>query len=249
MGQISGALTVGQDLWSSSPTPLVKVGSLGLDEYGNKYRYVKNGAVALVTGNLLQEPAEDTQFDNMATTAHAIGVSAVVVTLGSTATTANMLDEGTFQVSYGTGIGQLFRILSHTVASGAATCTFTLDRPLKIALDTTSKITVRKNPYNGVIQSPITTHTGGVVGVALYAMSASTSTVPVYGWIQSGGESTVLFDTGTDTSNGVTGIGPSLAVAGSVKPQTGGEGGVVIGFARQITSTDTYQGIAHLTID
>jgi hypothetical protein len=218
---------------------------LGVDKFGNRYRYVKNGLAALVSGNLLQEPVESTDWDNMAVPAAvAIGQTTVGVTLGSTATTADLLKDGHFFVSYGTGIGQSFRILSHEVAIAAAACNFVIDRPLKIALDTTSKITVRKNPYNGVIQYPITTQTGGAVGVALYAM-----TISYYGWIQSGGECPVLFDTGTNTSNGISGIGPSSAVAGSVKPQTGAEGGIVIGFARDVVSTDSYMGMAHLQID
>jgi len=236
-----------QDVWQESANPQHVVGQLAVDQYGNRYRYVKNGSSALTTGNLLQEPVEDTAFDNMATQAAVtINDTDVSVTLGGTAVTANLFDGGILHVSYGTGIGQIRRIVKHTVmATTTGTCTFTVDHPIKIALTTaSSKVSVRKNPYLGVIAYPITTQTGGAVGVALYALTAS-----YYGWIQSGGEATVLFDTGTNTSNGVTGLGPSSAVAGSVKPQTGAEGGIVIGFARDVVSTDSYQGIAHLTID
>lgn len=235
-----------QDLYTESSVAQHAIGELMLSTLGNKYRYVRNGSSsALVTGNLLQEPAESTDWDNMAVPAiEAIGQTEITVTLGSTATTANLLDGGHLFISYSTGIGQSFRILSHEVKAAAASCVFTIDRPLKIALATTSKVTVRKNPYNGVIAYPDTTQTGGAVGVALYAMSIS-----YYGWIQSGGDCPCLFDTGTNTSNGITGVGPSAAVAGSVKPASGAEGEIIIGFARDVVSTDSYMGLVHLQID
>jgi len=237
-----------QDLFTESQYAQHKVGELYISPEGDKYRYVKNGAsAALVTGNLLQEPAEDTNFRSMAVSGTpAIGDDEISVTLGGTAVTAGLFANGHLYVESSTGIGQHFRIVSHDVQSSTSgVCTFKVDRPLKIALvDATSQVTVRKNPYNGVIQYPITTQTGGAVGVALYAMTAS-----YYGWIQSGGDCPCLFDTGTNTSNGVTGVGPSAAVAGSVKPQSGGEGGIVIGFAREVVSVDSTMGLVHLQID
>lgn len=245
MANLAGATLIGQDLYEESSTALHRVGQLGVDTFGNRYRYVKNGAVALTTGNLLQEPAEDTQFNNMAVPAiEAIGQTEITVTNGTTAVTANMFDGGLLFVSYSTGIGQTFRILSHTTGASGASITYTIDRPLKIALATTSKVTVRKNPYNGVIQSPVTTQTGGPVGVALYAM-----TISYYGWIQSGGLCSVLADTGTNFASTLGGVSPSVAVAGTVKPQDGSEGEAVIGVARNVSSTDSYMLAAHLFLD
>jgi hypothetical protein len=247
MGNLSGAtLIAAQDLWTESSVAQHKLGQLGVDTYGNRYRYVKAGGSALVTGNLLQEPAEDTNFRSMAVnTAAAIGTDEISVTLGGTAVTAGMFDDGLLCVESSTGIGQLFRIKSHTVqTSTTGSCTFTVDRKIKIALTTSSQVSVRKNPYNGVIQYPVTTQTGGAVGIALYAMTAS-----YYGWIQSGGDAVALFDTGTNSSNGASGIGPSSAVAGSVKPQTGAEGGIVIGYSREVASVDSTMSFVHLTID
>lgn len=248
MGNLSGATMIAsQDLWTQSSVAQHKLGQLGVDTYGNRYRYVKNGGTALTTGVLLQEPAEDTNFRSMAVnTAAAIGTYDIAVTLGGTAVTANLFKDGLLVVESSTGIGQLFRIVSHTVqTSTTGSCTFTVDRPLKIALTTSSQVSVRKNPYNGVIEYPITTQTGGVVGVALYAMTAS-----YYGWIQSGGDCAALFDTGTNTSNGVTGIVPSAAVAGSVKPAAETDASpIYIGYSREVASVDSTMCFVHLTID
>lgn len=226
----------GEDLYNETSYATTKVGSRGMDSFGNVYRYIYNGGVALTTGNLLQEPAEDTQFNNMAVPAiEAIGQTVLTVTNGTTAVTANMFDGGQLFVSYSTGIGQNFRILSHTTGASGESIDYTVDRPLKIALATTSKITVRKNKYNGVIQTPATTSTGGPVGVALYA-----NTINYYGWIQSGGDTACLADTGTNFANDLRGVSVSLAVAGCVKPNDGTEGTDIIGYANNVTSTDSY---------
>lgn len=236
-----------QSLYDESATQEMQVGTLGVDQKGNRYRYVKNGLAALVAGNLLQEPVEDTNFRSMVVqAAAAIGADEVSVTLGGTAVTANLFDEGYLWVESSTGIGQRFNIVSHTVqTSTTGTLTVQLDRPLKVALTTSSQVTIRKNPYRGVIQYPVTTQTGGAVGVALYAMTAS-----YFGWIQSGGFTNVLFDTGSNTANEIGGIVPSAAVAGSVKVAAETDASPsYIGFAREVASVDSTIGAVHLTID
>jgi len=235
-----------QDLYTETTVPQHKLGELYISPHGDKFRYARAGAT-LVTGNLLQERAEVTNFRSMnVAAAAAIGDEEITVDLGGTAVTANQFSDGLIYVESSTGIGQQFRITGHDIQTGTTSeCTFQLDRPLKIALVLdTSQVTVRNNPYNEVIQYPITTQTGGAVGVALYAM-----TDEYYGWIQTGGDVAMLWDTGTDSSNGVSGVGPSSAVAGSIKPQTGGEGGIVIGYSREVASADSTMGLIHLTID
>lgn len=235
------------DLYDEFASAQHEIGELYVDRYGDSFRYVKAGTVALVSGNLLQEPVENTNFRSMVVdTVAAIGDTVISVTLGGTAVTAGLFNDGILFIESSTGIGQQFRIVSHEVQSTTTgSCNFTVDHPLKIALATSSQVTVRKNPYNGVIQYPVTTQTGGAVGVALYAMTLS-----YYGWIKSGGDCPVLFDTGTNTSNEVTGLVPSAAVAGSVKPAAETDASpIYIGFAREVVSVDSTMGLAHLTID
>ena len=75
-------------------------------------------------------------------------------------------------------------------------------------------------------------------------------TAAYYGWIQSGGDCAALFDDGTNTSNGVTGIVPSASVAGSVKPAAETDASSAwIGWSREVASTDSTMGFVHLTID
>jgi hypothetical protein len=239
--------TINQGLYEESSVQNHRLGELFINEKGNKYRYVKAGGSALVAGELLQEPAEVTNFRSMvcAETA-AIGATSILVTLGGTAVTANLFDEGVLIVESSTGIGQMFNIVSHTVqTSTTGTVRFYLDRPLLVGVTvTSSQITVRKNPYKGVIEYPVTTQTGGAVGFALYAMQAS-----YFGWIQSGGDAVVLWDTGTNSANGASAIAPSAAVAGSVAPVLDAVGSIVLGYSREVVSVDSTVGLAHVTID
>lgn len=235
-----------QDIFAQGTTsPYNKVGSLSVDVWGNRYRYVKVGGSALVAGNLLQEPAEDTQFVSMAVPAIvAIGATSITVTNGTTAVVANDHKDGLLTISTSTGIGQSFHITGNTAGVSGAAVTYNLDRPLLVALVTSSKVSVRANPYDGVIQYPVTTQTGGAVGFARIA-----NTLGTYGYIQSGGDTPVLFDTGTNTGNGTSGIAPSAAVAGSVAPVLDAVGAITLGFSRQIASVDSTVSIAHISID
>jgi len=243
---MSISLITAQDVFAQGTTSAYsKLGSLSVDVWGNRYRYVKAGAAALVAGNLLQEAAEDTQFVSMAVPAAvAIGATSITVTNGTTTVAANDFNSGLLTISTSTGLGQSFHIVSHTTGTSGASITYNIDRPLLVALTTSSKVSVRKNPYDGVIQYPVTTQTGGAVGFARIA-----NTLGTHGYIQSGGDTPVLFDTGTNTSNGATGIAPSAAVAGSVAPVLDAVGAITLGFSRQIASVDSTVSIAHIVID
>lgn len=243
---MSISIITAADVFAQGTTsPYAKVGQLSVDVYGNRYRYIKAGASALVAGNLLQEPAEDTQFVSQAVPATvAIGATSITVTNGTTTVVANEYRDGLLTISTSTGIGQSFHIIGNTANTSGLPVTYYIDRPLLVALSTSSKVSIRKNPYDGVIQYPVTTQTGGAVGFARIANTAAT-----YGYIQSGGDTPVLFDNGTNTSNGVTGIAPSAAVAGSVAPVLDAVGAITLGFSRQVASVDSTVSIAHINID
>lgn len=248
MNGLSGA-TILTDiaLYTTSATAPagLKLGALALDQFGNRYRLAKNGGSALATAKLLQEPAEDTQFVSMAVPAAvAINSTQVTVTNGTTTVTAGMFKDGFLTISTSTGIGGRYRILEHTTGASGVAITYTIDRGLAIALDTNSKVSVRKNAYDGVIVYPATTQTGGAVGFSLTAVPADH-----YTWIQSGGDTAVTFDTGTNASNGATAIAPSAAVAGGVAPVLDAVGAIVLGFSRQVASVDSTASIAHINID
>jgi hypothetical protein len=204
---VSDIASVG--LYQSETNPSTTLGQLVTDGYGRKFRYVQAGAVALVVGNLLQSPARDVQFTGLTVTAaSAIGSNSLALTNGTTATTADMFKGGEAVVSESTGIGQVFKIAGNTVAANGAALTVTLEDNVRVALSTSSKVTLHLNDYRGVIVSP-TTRTGKTVGVAIYPIPAAS-----YGWIQTGGPSAALSDS-TVAAVG-EGLSPSTSTAGCV---------------------------------
>ncbi len=201
-----------QELYSSQATPAADIGMLGYDAQGNRYRYVLNGATALVAGNVIQSSARDTQFTRMAVSAAAaIGAREISITNGTTATTLDQFAGGTVTVAASTGIGQVFTITGNTVAANGAALTVYISEPVRVALTTSSKVTLHMNDHKGVVVSP-TTRTGKTVGVAIYPIVASE-----YGWIQSGGSASALSDA-TVAALG-EGLSPSTTTAGCVTKQ------------------------------
>lgn len=204
------ALITGTDFYSEETNPSTNIGALAWTDDGRAFRYVLAGASALVAGDLQQTQAEDTNFNQMAVqAAAAVGVKEISITLGSTATTANLFDGGILTIDTAPGLGQVFTILSHEVKDAAATCKFTVLEPVMVALTTSSKATVRANPFKKVIIFP-TTSTGMPVGGAIKAITAAK-----YGWIQSHGMGGALSDA-TVTANDAQGLAPSAGTAGAV---------------------------------
>lgn len=174
--------------YTESTTPKHELGTLGYSRDGRKFRYCKAGGVALVAGNVIQSPAEVTAQESIAVASNAaIGATKVTVTTGATVT-ADAYAGGFMVVTNTPGNGTYYKIKKHPATSGAASCVITLYQPLIVALTSAaSKVDLVFDPYNGVIQNPATSNTGGVVGVALKALSASS-----YGWIQTGGICSLL---------------------------------------------------------
>ena len=194
---------------------------------GRELVLVQNGGTALVSGVLVQGPVSiGANHTGLAVTGSAtvnpIGATAVTVTMGGTLATVNQYQGGYAVVSAGTGIGQTLKIASHPAATSSGTCVLTLEDPLSVALDTTSKISLTLNPYgsqngadvttSGVVVCP-TTLTGRVIGATLYPIPASTSTVPTYGFIVTKGLTAILNDANTAIGLDVM---PSTNTAGAV---------------------------------
>lgn len=202
------------------------LGELVVSDDGRSYRYVKAGGTALVAGELVQSPVEDTNDQSVLMAAASVGATSVT-TADSITVTANQYAGGYLITTGegGTGNGISYRIKSHPAAT-AATCTFTLEDPVQVAISAATQVDLVANPYNGVIQMP-TTPTGAVLGVAANDVTASQ-----YGWIQVGGVAAVK----NDASGAIT-VGnlvtASQTTAGCVNAAAGGstEAHPIVGIA------------------
>lgn len=210
---------------------------------GRDFVLVQNAGTALASGKLVQGPAIHANHQNMATSTAAIGATQVTVTLGNTAATANQYAGGYLIFNAGTGAGQTFKVASHPSASASATLVVTLEDKLSVAsLSSDTKSCLSLPTYGssngtdfrteGVIICPANNAlTGPVIGVTIYPIAATSTTVLSYGLIQIKGVCAVLNDSttaiGLDVMPGaVAGSVATFAVATSSRVGTASQAGV-----------------------
>jgi hypothetical protein len=209
---------VGQPLFSSSATQVHELGFKAT--YGGRvFRYAKAGEL-LVTGNALQSAVEDVDHDDIACRATAIGATSLLITAGAS---GGALDENEYAEGYAVidttaGLGFTYGIKGHAAIAALANGELLLNdgESVQVALNTSSKITLVKNPFKGVIQLPATTLTGRIAGGCVYPIASGE-----FGWIQTGGLGAALIS-GTP-GNGqpitVSGTGGALAVHSAELPE------------------------------
>ncbi len=244
MANLSQSAGIGWiDLYTSDTTVPsgYSLGQLNFGADGKAFRYALAGASNLVLSNLVQGPAIDTQFDDMAVpTTVAVNTAAgaaVTVTNGTTAVTANQFVGGTAVAS----TGEEYTITGHGTATSGSALALYLDKPLRTAwTGSSTTVTLRRSPWSGVIQAP-TTLTAVQAGVAVYALPLAT-----YGWIQTKGVASVL----SDNSIGAVGsaLSNSAATAGDVGVFVAGTGRSLVGHAMRALSSAKYIP-AYLSID
>lgn len=236
MSSITSDLLVSpQDLYISSSTIGATLGTRGVTRDGRQFRYVYSGGVALVPGTLLQCKAETTAWENL--TAVAASVGATSISASSTVTvTANQWSGGYAIITVTPGQGYMYQISSN-LAYTAAAPTINLSDAIVVALTTSSRIDVVPSNYSEVIINP-TTATGNPIGAAITATPVNN-----YGWIQTGGVTTLLAD-------GAVTVGTSLVAsngtAGAVEALTGVQ--AIVGIAVTGIATTEY-GAVDLLLD
>lgn len=206
-------------------------GSKWATEDGRILTLVSNSANAQLSGNLLSAPAEVTAFQKLAMTVPTaypatVGLFQILVTNGATVLNVNQFAGGYAVVASGTGIGQHLKIASHAPAANAATFVVTLEDPIQVTLDATSKISLIASPFKNVIIQP-TTQTSVPVGVTLYPIPASvaptysntlgtltTAGTPQYAFVVSKGPAACLID--NTVTNVCYPLGGSAATAGAL---------------------------------
>jgi hypothetical protein len=175
---------------------------------GREVTLVKNGAVALAAGVLVQDAAVVPNHQNIAVTAYQAysangNVPAkVTVTLGATAATANQYAGGFVVVNDNNGEGHTLRIASHPAAGSGASLAITLEEGSSVAITTASEVSLVSAHGADVIIQP-TTVTNAQVGVTLNAIAAG-----AYGFVVSRGLVSCL-------AQGAIGVGLGLSI-GSV---------------------------------
>lgn len=224
----------GQLLHDISATPRHQVGTRVTTNDGRVFRYAKAGAVDLVAGNALQAPAPVANHLALTpTAAAAVGDTVVFATLGATAATAGQYAGGLLVIQTTPGNGMAYRISGHAAVLSGGVITINLEDPIQVALTTSSRVDLYANAYNGVIQTPITTLTGAVVGGAVVACTAA-----FFCWIQTRGTFPGLII-------GTPAVGQALSCPGAVAGGFAINSGTlpVVAYARVVGVDTKNQGI------
>lgn len=184
-----------QEILASSATQGTDLGQRVTTGDSRYFRYMKVGASATIAGQVFQGPAQDTTNENpsggLTPAAAAIGATSVTIST-STTIAANSVAGGYMTVAVTPGQGYTYKIKGNTATSAAAGMVVTLEDPLQVALTTSSRVCLYKNPYNGIVVAP-TTMTNVIVGVPTNIYTAA-----YYAFIQVGGPASCL-QTGTGT--------------------------------------------------
>lgn len=231
--------------YASQTSPLHEMGH-EVYSRGRRYKYVMNGAVLMVAGNCYQAPAQVTTHQALTPVAASVGDKTITLTPTSGAVVANQYAGGYVSVDATTGDGYAYQIKSHPAwASGTLVVTLMDDDAVQVAIAATSLVSLTANPWgsggaansNGLIKCPVTTGTNVCVGVSVYPIPASTTTIPQFGWVGVYGPFSTLIS-GTPAVNAM--VISAGAVAGAVVVATSTTN--VVG-TMMMTGVDTKQGM------
>ena len=186
----------------------MRLGTIMEMSNGDEFVYLKNGAVELAVGRLVQQAAVTSGHgvDVAVAVAAAVGATSVTITNKTTAITKDMYADGTLFVNDEAGEGYHYRIKSHPAeATLTGTCVITLyeQTPIQVALTVASQVGLRKNKYQDVIVAP-TAFTGIIVGATVRVVTAA-----YYFWAKKLGDAVML-------TNGTVILGKAFTRSGAV---------------------------------
>ena len=232
---------------------------------GREFVLVQNGGAILAAGKVVASVPNTANHIGLVVTAFTAysangnQPAQVTVTCGGTGVLPNEYAGGYLMVATNTGAGQYLKIASHPGQKATAgSVVISLENPdgqNMTALDTTSTVSLFRNPYgsanggtastgavtvstNGVVISP-TTVVGTIIGVSNYAIPASTSTVAEYGLVQTKGPVACLNHSGTTIG---LNVGASTGIAGAFDTYVAATN-TLIGYASQAGTDTAYSEI------
>lgn len=174
---------------TSSRVSGIRLGEVGTTIDGRVFRYAQAGATDLDPGKLTVNADVDTDVVNK-TVAATVAANATEVVLDAAGTvTLDTYRDGYLTVNDATGEGISYRVTGNTATTGAAELTAYLQEPLKVGLTVdVSEVTLNQNPWDDIVISA-TDQADMPTGVPNVTIDDAD-----YGWVQTGGVCSVLFD-------------------------------------------------------
>lgn len=193
------------------------LGQLMMLPDGRKFRYARAGVGALAVGQILRQPAmaNTAMYQGAAVAASAAaGVNEITVTTADTTFVEDYYEDGYVYTNLSAGLGSVYKLGPHLAATGSSdniVFKFAPNDKLALAIDTGTKVGLRRNEYADVVINPTGSAFGGIIcGVAPIA-----ATVGYYFWVQRSGPAVGLTDSNTTTVIG-EGVSAASNKAGSI---------------------------------
>ena len=226
----------GQSMYDTASVQLAELGSRKV--VGDRvFRYALAGGT-IGAGLIASRAVVDAKHDALLLATNAVtGVKALTIIL-TTSAAANYFSEGYVHVSSGTAAeqGYMYKVRSHGSIGAVGTGVFTLYDPVKFAIASADKLSLRPSPYYQVI--PNVTETDAPVGIAPIAVVSGD-----YFWLQTWGPTAYVAG-----SAGVPTAGGQIVAGSAGMCETTAAGSTVcIGHAIQAVAALAY-GQAWLTI-
>lgn len=210
-----------QGIYEQSPYRLEKLGTLRVLQDGRMFRYAKAGTTALVAGRMGKAANPDSDHVNETVAVAAVVAYkhkiAITVTAGTAIADGDLIG-GYLLIQHGDGLGYMYGIEGNVAISATGTAMVVdLEEPLKVAVATTTEISLIHSPWLGVDENA--TQETFPCGIAPRAVTASH-----YYWCQTHGMACILGGAGGET------VGTMLiqsSTEGSLEALSGGAGTTV----------------------
>lgn len=216
-----------QGLFDESSTQKHPLGTRRRLSDGREFIYVQAGTSNLAAGQLVQgEVCDVANLANLAVTANqAAGNKVIALTVGDSteAATANAFAEGYAYINTGAGNGCVYKINHHAAIAANANGNMYLSDKLRVAITTSSKVSLYKHPCKKVIVHP-SPPTASLVGVPTFVVTAN-----YYAWIQTKGPAAVEVEEGSGAA----------VVEGELAFASPGANGCVTGCVDNANAIDT----------
>lgn len=199
-------------------TKITALGHRMVDDSTDRvWRYALN-ASSIGPGKLLVAATQEAQHIDLAPTGtFAAGVKVVEVTLGSTAATVNLYQDGWAVVQDNTGEGRAYPIEGHPAAALSSTLNIQLKEALSVGVDTTTDIDLTLNKYASIV---ISATDQADQGLGVFNVTVGNTT---YGWLQTWGPAAVWHDesvtVGLALTTGTGTAGQFEALDGAGEPE------------------------------
>ena len=239
---LTGAISLtSTDIYSNDGVRKHAIGAMGVDKYGDLYRYARLAA-DVSAGYLLVSLGREANHQNVAAYAAAAkGDYSLTLQMGATAVDADEYVGGYLCFNDNSPEGEWYRIVAHPAADSAATCKFFLERPLLTAVTTSSEASLVRNPWMKPAVSQLIAERAAGVTVVDVDYSEKPFT-----WLKTKGVAPVLADTTGVTVGYLVSISDQVNGAVGVKSDMDAE--AVVGQAMQAGTNGEFNPV-WLSID